>query len=248
MVKLHAFGDSFIVGDQDDFLEEIPKNIKPVHNMKYDDRVEYLKYNVSFVSIIAKHLNLELINYAVRGSGNYPQLDKLWLNLLSGNIKENDIVLFGFTTSGRDRIQAMFCEKVVDHHYGESIIDRKLLKEGPSSTIFETDHFYVLSILEMLSKKFNVRIIKFNLFDNALDYSNDNIKRLYDFTDFIGYNIKGNTLIDIINDTWGQGIKNPQHTLLDIPEGYEKYYSRLKHPSIEGHKKIADWFLQHVKI
>ena len=94
---LHAFGDSFIVGDQDDFLHN--------HNMTYDERVEYLKNNVSFVSILAKHYGYSLKNQSERGSGNFPQLDRLWLNLTNGVIKEGDIVLFGLTTFIRDRFQ-----------------------------------------------------------------------------------------------------------------------------------------------
>ena len=173
------------------------------------------------------------------------------MNLLSGNIKENDIVLFGFTTIGRDRIQAMFCEKVVDYHQGEHIIDRVFLNTAEHSDIFESDYFYIHSVLESISKRFNIRIIKFNLFDNPLDYSNKEVKKLYDFTDFIGHDNSNNTLIDILNDTWGNRIrylKESDHTLLKIQPGYEKYYTRLNHPSVEGHKKIAAWFIKHVNI
>ena len=86
-MKLHAFGDSFVVGDQDE---------------KDDKNKEYLKYNVSFVSIIAKHFGIELVNYSESGSGNFSQLDKLFLNLKYGTIQKNDVVLFGMTSTSRD--------------------------------------------------------------------------------------------------------------------------------------------------
>ena len=57
MTTLHAFGDSFIVGDQDDFLHEVPD---APHQMDWDERLEYLKTQVSFVSILADHYGYKL--------------------------------------------------------------------------------------------------------------------------------------------------------------------------------------------
>ena len=57
---LHAFGDSFIVGDQDDWLHLKDPNIKYKHRMHFEERLEYVKYSVSFVSILAKHYNYNL--------------------------------------------------------------------------------------------------------------------------------------------------------------------------------------------
>lgn len=245
MVKLHAFGDSFVLGDQDDFLEELPKNIKPTHNMNYDTRINYLKHNVSFAKLIANHYDLDYENYACRGSGNYPQLDKLWINLTNGNIKQNDIVLFGITTAARDRIQSIYFDKSISHTHGEVLMHRDLLLNGNNNHIFQMDLFYILSILESMSKQFNIKIIKLHLFDNSMDYGNDDLVKYYNFTDYIGNGIKGNTTVNIINDTWGKpSAFCPNHDY-DILNGYENYWTRKHHPSIDGHRKIADWLIKN---
>ncbi len=244
-MKLHAFGDSFMLGDLDDFLEELPKDIKPTHNMEYNTRIAYLKQNVSFASLIAKHYNLDYHNYASRGSGNYPQLDKLWINLINGNIKENDIVLFGITTTARDRIQAIYFDKAIANNHGEVLMDRYLLLNGKHNDIFQMDLFYILSILESMSKQFNIKIIKLHLFDNSMDYSNDDLIKYYKFTDYIGNDIKGNTTVNIINDTWGKPSEFCPNHNYDILNGYENYWTRKHHPSIEGHQKIADWLIKN---
>jgi len=239
---LHAFGDSFVVGDQDDFLHDHPKGVTPTHNMEYGDRIEYLKHNVSFVSIIAKQYKMRLENYAIRGSGNYPQLDKLYLRLVHGGIKSDDLVLFGITTLLRDRFSLHDHEKAKSYKYGPVLIDRDTLHGENQQHIFDMDYYYILSVLENLSKKFNVRIIKVNLFNNLVDDSLRHELNLFNFPDLLGNNIKGNTLIDVLNDTWGKGISNPYHDILEVPAGYEHLYTIKKHPSIEGHKKIAKWF------
>lgn len=225
MITLHAFGDSFVAADQDER-----------HNdMEYR---HYLKYNVSFAALIAKHFNLHFKNYAEYGSGSYPQVDKLLLNIKNGNIKSTDTVLFGITAStrGRHLIASVFPIK--------RVVNSILVDEDANNidTTAQLDYYYILSILENISKTFNIRIIKFNLFN---DWSTD--LNLSTITDFIGLNTPGNTLIDILNDTWGKEKQdNIEHWLINIPAGYEHLYTPRKHPSIEGHKKIADWFINNV--
>ena len=90
MTTIHAFGDSFVAADQDERHDDLEYR-------------EYLKYNVSFAALIAEHLNVPLVNCAEYGSGNYPQIDRLILNLQNEKIKSDDIVLFGFTSSIRGR-------------------------------------------------------------------------------------------------------------------------------------------------
>jgi hypothetical protein len=245
MNRILAFGDSFVVGDQDDFLPpDCNYNPKypPQHNMNYDQRVEYLKSNISFASLIAKELGYDYINFAQRGLGNFVQLDILLSFIKSGQLEKTDIILFGLTTNGRDRISLMF-----DSYDKKStevrIIDSNLKEPENWDTIEEFDYFYIISILDMISKKYKIPVIKFNLFSNTLcnvtgclDYHSDN---------FIGLGLSNNTLIDVLNDTWGllNKDKHVYHTELIIPKGYEKFYTWNKHPSIEGHKKISTWFL-----
>jgi len=240
--QLHAFGDSFIVGDQDDFLHEVPT---ATHGMPWDQRLEYLKTQVSFVSILAKHYGYDLTNYAERGTGNYPQIDRLWTNLINGNIKPGDLVLFGITTTIRDRFMLHEVDRCTSDKFGAFMVDRNLLdKNSDRQRLLELDYFYILSLLDQLSKKFNVRIIKFNLFDNSLDHANSKITDVCQVDDFVGWATPGNTLVDILNDSWGQGVFYTfAHEEIKIPTGYEYLYTAKKHPSIEGHKKIADWWI-----
>jgi len=248
-MKMYAFGDSFVVGDQDDFYNDpnTSKTNPPTHGMLYNERLEYLKYNVSFVSIIAKHLNLELVNFAVRGTGNYPQLDRLIMNLLSGNIKSGDLVLFGITTLIRDRIQLIDFNKSSSPGYGPCLIDRELLTEYNMDKICKIDLLCILSILERLSKTYNIKIITFNLFTNILTGMPEEDKKPYKIENNVDITNEGNTLIDILHDTWGQVTDHPYHDRLEIIPGYEHFYTNKKHPSIDGHKKIATWWLDNVK-
>ncbi len=242
-MKIVAYGDSFVMGDQDDFAHEVKK---PTHSMGYEERVEYLRYNVSFPSLISKHFGISCINRAERGSGNYPQLDKLYLDLESGVINKNDLVLFGITTVTRDRISLGNFERSTSASYGECLIDRKMLNSHNTNKIGEIDLFYILSILHTLSKCYSVNILCFNIFDIPLAHL-ETIPSQFNFENYIGWNIKGNSLIDILNDTWGETKYHPYHTYLKVPQGYENYYTIKNHPSIEGHKKISNWFINTIE-
>jgi hypothetical protein len=232
-MKIFAFGDSFVLGDQDDFH---------LHS-NYEQHIEYLKHNVSFVSIIARHLSAELENYAIRGCGNYPQLDRLTYMILNNQIQSTDIVFFGLTTGARDRA------KILDTDRSKNIgmIDRDLITSADYKTVIEIDYFYVLSTLEKISQEFNIKIVAFNLFENAVNYSIRDPKK-FNFDILVGPGLQGNTLIDILNDTWGKQIYYIDHVNLEVPMGYEQYYTANKHPSVLGHKKIAKWFLDNVDL
>lgn len=233
---IHAFGDSFVVGDQDDFLHE---SEVVNHNMEYNDRLYYLMYNVSFAALIAKEIGQEFTNHAQRGSGNYPQLDILMQKILDGTITKDDTVLFGITTMCRDRQSLVEFEKVASNAWGPCMIDRDLIYSDIDKVAL-LDQFYVLTVLETISIIYDVKIIKFYLFDtlripkNIINFMPSN---------FVGFNKSGATLIDILNDTWGSGEDMGYHSEITIPLGYENMYSSGKHPSIDGHKKIARWFL-----
>ena len=239
---LHAFGDSFIVGDQDDFLHDVST---ASHSMPWEERLAYLKTQVSFVSILAKQYGYDLKNYAERGSGNYPQIDQLWLNLINGTIKTGDVVLFGVTTTIRDRFMLHEVDRCTSDNVGPFMVNRTLVaKHSDRQRLLELDYFYILSLLDQMSKKFNIKIIKFNLFDNSLDHATPRITDLCQVDDFVGWAIPGNTLVDILNDSWGQGVFYTfAHEEIKIPKGHEHLYTIKKHPSIEGHKKIANWWI-----
>lgn len=236
-MKFHAFGDSFVVGDLDDFDQ---------YKKSFSSRLEYLKYNVSFAAILAKELKVDFVNYAERGSGNFPQLDKLVLNVLNGNIKSGDYVLFGITTVFRDRTSLIEFKKVSDNSYGPCMADRETFIND-SQSIAELDFFYIISILENLTDRFNLNLKAVNIFDNVFSFSNNNNYKKFQSSILISCESKtGNTLVDILNDTWGTNQAHPYHTRLDIPNKFKHLYTRHKHPSIQGHKKISDWFLTNV--
>ena len=241
---LHAFGDSFILGDQDDFLHVQDPNVTPTHNMQYGERIEYLKNNVSFVSILAKHYGYNLKNYSERGSGNFPQLDQLWLGLVSGSVKSGDIVLFGLSSFIRDRFQLTnFENSTSDTKSGPTLVDRELINKNLEK-IIEVDFYYVANMLDRLSEQFGVAIIKFNIFDNALYQSTQELKNICQVKDFIGYRLPGNTLLDILNDNWGENSVNQfDHTKITVKPEHEHLYTFYRHPSVDGHKKIASWWI-----
>lgn len=244
MRKIFAFGDSFIVGDQDDFLHELEKNEKPTHSMEYAERVEYLKYNVSFVSQLSKYYKLDLENYAVRGSGNFPQLDKVLQLVQTGRIKENDIILFGMTTLLRDRFSIIEFKRVNSNNYGPCMIDRDLLNDE-MILILRNDLFYILSTLEIIRLKFNVNVYAYHIFDN-LRSKDPNINfDVFQFENIMDPEFYNNSLIDIVNDSWNKKITHPYHTQLIVPHGYESFYTKNKHFSIQGQAKVFDWFLNN---
>jgi hypothetical protein len=222
-MKLHAFGDSFVVGDQDE---------------KDDKNKEYLKYNVSFVSIIAKHFGIELVNYSESGSGNFSQLDKLFLNLKYGTIQKNDVVLFGMTSTSRDRTD------VIRHYPNSSFRISALSVDNPDifNLLMEMDEFYILSILENLGRLHDVKIIKFNAFTRPFTTTKLSTKL---FTNYLN---DGN-LMDILDDTWGVNVNHLEsHGDMVVMNQYKHLYTPHKHPSVIGHEKIARWFIDNVDI
>lgn len=233
-MKIHAFGDSFVAGDQDDFCD-------PSHGMYFDERLDYLRYNVSFPSIIAAQSKYDLVNYAIPGSGNYPQLDKLMLAIGRNQIETDDLILFGITTPKRDRVSLREINRAVEHEF---LVDHQTLTHCEFNAIFEMDLFYVFSSLSQISKKF--RVISFFIFDNFLVETRNQIRSIMPIDTLLGHTFAGNTLIDVLNDSWGSDNRYPLHTNLTIPPEYRHLYTTNKHPNRSGHNKIAQWWMENV--
>jgi hypothetical protein len=234
-IKLFVFGDSFVSGDQDDFLEENKLFQPPAHNMDWYSRDEYLKYNVSFSSHIARSLGIDMLNYAKVGSGNQVQVDRLYSLALARKINTCDIVLFGLTSSWRDRagIKVQFGSKTLPmlNFADESLSEDELAQR---------DYLYTNILLADLQIKYGFKMIVVNLWQNLIDLPNN-------FRHVLGYQLAKNTLIDVLNDTWGIA-GEPTSYVGNIPSGYEFLYTRTRspypaHPSAAGHKKIANWLL-----
>lgn len=248
MTKLFAFGDSFVVGDLDDFG---PKDFNynpdfpPTHNMSYDERIKYLKNNVSFASLIAKHYNFDYENLAIRGTGNFFQLDQLLLAARQGKFNQGDIILFGITINSRDRLSMIDIDLGKNSPLGIISYDLKDNHEN-LSIIEEFDFFWILSILESVRRIYKVKIIAFNLFYNPLCKIKNSLK--FDFDFFIGEGIDNNTMVDVLNDTYDLPAdkKHVYHTLINIPKESNIFYTWNKHPSELGHIKIKDWLVNYI--
>jgi len=240
MKRILAFGDSFVFGDLDDFGPG-DCNYNPefhTHGMSNWDREVYVKNNVSFVALLAKEFGCNLENMAQRGSGNYQQLDSLLEFIEEKSIQSGDVILFGITSTIRDRIDQPN-PPLPNRH---SIFNKHIAVKG---YVNRFDLFYILSTLDVISRTYNVPILKFNIFDNAVYDPLKNIK--FNFDNYLGQGLKANTLINILNNDWGQDIARPVfHTAIKPKADYEKYYTWNRHPSELGHQKIADWFLKNI--
>lgn len=244
MIKtLYAFGDSFTLGDQDDFLEE--SKFPQSHQMPYDERIEFLKYNVSFASHIAKEIGVNLKNFAVRGSGNFPQLDKLWVNITKKNISKDDLVFFGFSSWSRDRLSIADHKRVYSFDFGPCMIDKELFKNHELHKIQIIDLYQILSSLKSFQAAVGFKLICLQMFD-ALEDTKDYSDLFSQFNFYIKGGMVGFTSIDILNDTWSKNIKyESNHVEFNPPRQYKELYTSNKHPSILGHKKISDFLLNY---
>ena len=237
-MTIWAYGDSFVAGDQD-----IPET-----NNALESTMEYNRYNVSFVSYLAKQLSVDLINRGISGCSNFVQLDKLFLDAPS--IKKDDIVLFGLTTAWRDRVTMPYtCPEYLKDTRGPALIHRELVfGKHDLKKIATIDLFYVMSVIGKLELLFNIKVIKFNLFHDALSESSEFDKTLFKFENFIGLETHGNTLLDVLTDNWGNTISRiSDHSKWKPPTEYKHLFTQNSHPNIEGHKKIAVWLEAELK-
>ena len=258
MSKILAFGDSFVAGDLDDFVtrdRDHWKNNIPTHGMTDEARWDYVKYNVSFAAKLARHFDCDLVNCADSGSSNYRQLDRLMYQLHIGAVKSDDVILFGLTTTARDRVALTHEWKPGIHHNLmhnwksglHNMVDVFVNGHNNWDLIELHDLFFILATLDSVSRQYNVPVIKFNIFDNLLN-TGFNTKISYPHDNFLGWEFKNNTLMDILDDTWGTNIDKPRilHNNVKPKPGLENLYTWNKHPSIEGQEKIYNWFLKNV--
>lgn len=237
-MTIWAYGDSFVAGDQD-----IPGRIDAIL-----ENMEYNRYNVSFASVLAKELDVKLINRGISGCSNFVQLDKLFLDAPS--IKKDDIVLFGLTTAWRDRFMIPhLTPEFLKDTLGPALIHRELVSgKHDVKKIATIDLFYVMSIIEKIELLFNIKVIKFNLFHDVLSESAEFDKTLFKFENFIGLETHGNTLLDVLTDNWGNKISRiSDHSKWKPPTEYKHLFTQNSHPNIEGHKKIAVWLEAELK-
>jgi hypothetical protein len=236
-MTIWAYGDSFVAGDQD----EKDKNNADISVMEYN------RYNVSFVSHLSNMLEIDLVNRAVSGSGNFPQIDKLLVD--SKKFKDSDIVLFGITSTWRDRFSLPHhFPEILNKNIGPFLIDMDLYKSKNFNTIPSIDLFHIISILDSIEIKLNVKILKFNCFHDVYIETEEYYKKFFSPNNYIGFGKKGNTLTDILLDSWDEeSNSNLDHTTLKIAKNYKRFFTCKNHPNTLGHQKIADWFYNYFK-
>jgi hypothetical protein len=231
MKKIWAYGDSFVAGDQD-----IPGRVDAIL-----ENMEYNRYQISFVSQLAKSLDRQLINRAISGCGNFVQLDKLLMD--SPNINKGDLIIFGLTTTYRDRfVLPHMCPESISPTRGPTLLHRDLIFNEQLNKIAVIDLFYILSVIEKIENLFGFKVIKFNLFHDVLSEATEEDLKLFKFENFIGLNTPGNTIIDFLVDNWGVPEKRIiDHSKWKPPTEYSHLFTKKSHPSLEGHKLIAKW-------
>lgn len=229
-MKIYAYGDSFVAGDQD-----IPGRVDAII-----ENMEYNRYNVSFASALAKKLGAELINRAISGCSNFVQLDQLWVD--SEHIKPNDLVLFGFSTPWRDRFIIPYEHSTItQHNRGRGILNWELFKDE-AHRITIVDFFYTLSVIEKLEEVYGFKVIKFNNFHNVFtDPISKSDLNKFKFDRFIGLHTPGNTLLDVLTDNWGNPIPRISDHSKWIPEVNKHLFTAKSHPNVQGHQVIAEW-------
>ena len=229
-MKIYAYGDSFVAGDQD-----IPGRVDA-----QVENTEFNRYNISFASVLAKKLSAELINRGLSGSSNFVQLDQLWVD--SEHIQSDDIVIFGFSTPWRDRFMIPHDHKtILAPNRGQSMLNYELFKDD-NIRIPVLDFFYTLSVIEKLEELYGIKVIKFNNFHNIFSDSislGDLAK--FKFDRFIGLHTSGNTLLDVLTDNWGNPIPRISDHSKWIPEVNQHLFTARSHPNAQGHIVIADW-------
>lgn len=227
---IYAFGDSFVQGYQDGSTDA--------------DIEFYEKTEVSFVSHLARSLGIKFENYAIRGSSNLVQFDILLS--MADKLTLDDIVLFGFSSSVRDRaLLPLEAPEFFSNSHGHNLLFRGIAKD--IGKIISHDFYLVNAALTQIEKDFNIKILRFNCFNNTFLESSIHWKK-ENFGNFIGIEYSNNTLFDVVNNTYGDLNNSIAHLTTDlvVTQGREKFFTKKKHPNVEGHKLIAEWFLQHV--
>lgn len=235
-MKLWAYGDSFVAGDQDD----------PLRIDALPEVMEYNRYEVSFAALLAKKLNIKITNRAVSGCSNFVQLDRLFTD--AKNIGKDDIVIFCLTSSLRDRFQIpLHYPEFVKDSRGPTLGDRSMFNSDNMYEIPTADIFYVLSAIEKIENIYGIKIVKINAFHNFMDNCNDTAK--FNFKNFLGLHFKNNTMLDILSNNWLSDDHNKvfDHNKWSPPKQFKKYFTKKSHPSIQGHKKLCEWFYKELK-
>jgi hypothetical protein len=236
-MKIWAYGDSFVAGDQD-----IPGRIDAIK-----EHADYNKDNISFISHLANMLEIEYVNRAVSGSGNFPQVDKLLTDTRS--FEKQDIILFGITSTWRDRFSLPTqYPAILEKNRGPFLIDLDLYESKSFDLIPIFDLLYVTNMLDAIEKNYGIRIFKFNCFHDVYIESDEHFKNFFNPSNYIGFGKIGNTLTDILMDSWDRDSKsNHDHAAIKISKNQKRFFTVKNHPSLLGHKKLAEWFYNYLK-
>ena len=253
---IYAFGDSFTAGlGVDNKWEQSQLGGRPDWNIMSEEKkdiqrniVEKFRNKNPYATRFANKINQQCRILAQSGCSNIDILDTLVE--FSYQIKQDDLVLIGFTSSLRDNIP-YFPTKMnrgiapnnnvlewLNHiHVDNEIFGvdfRKFFQDYSSFYLTEMydekyyqifNHNIIVFLQKFLEYK-KVKYIMLDAFDNMLDKKLKNVNTKY------YWNFGKETIYSYITSFNDEG-------LLETP-GYNSYNQAPRHPSIEGHKLFAE--------
>jgi hypothetical protein len=181
-------------------------------------RGEGVEHEDTFSFAIGKKLKLDVINCGVSGASNH----HIVTNALGfkNNFSKDDLIIINYTTPHRD----------------ENKIDPLKLRVFP----------YIVDKLENGLKGYNV--ISTQAFNPIFGYDYE-LEFNPNPSSFMEWGKTNNTMVDIITNNWL--VDEPNNIFLAESGGVSKNRSMFaedgKHPSVLGHKAIADKLLTYIK-
>ena len=262
IIMIHSFGDSFTAGlGVDREYENSQLGGHPDWDVMTDDekntqrsKVERFRNKNSYTGQFARKIGIGCSNKGLSGCSNVDILNSIFE--YGDNFKQGDIVFVGFTSSLRNPI-SFFPRKFyktdfklapnlrVLKDFTELKVNEKILEyysEESMSFFLEYSKFYLTemfdeqyyeivnyNIIVFLQKYFEYKKVNYIMLD-AFDYM---VNKNYEHIDTKYYwNFNKKTIYSYIasfND----------EDLLEV-EGYNLHEQTPRHPSIEGHKILAE--------
>lgn len=248
---IYAFGDSYVFGEIElNYLKEINQQLydqiilendhitlRSFHDEKHYDEFVSLCNEISFINEIGKTLKVKTKNSAVPGSSNFEQIHIAMDMINSGEIRENDHIIFGLTETKRDTFRTRNNEKYILY-----------------------DLYKILFIMNSLHKKtFFVNLFcNHNVVYELMGIMN-NFK--VNQNNFLEFEKRSNSCFDILTDNFGNDdIKKTIEYFysfiyqenFDMRKQVIEHYKSEKnnfqerlHPTKKGHQKISNFLLKH---
>ena len=262
IIMIYSFGDSFTAGlgvDREyetsqlgghpdwDTMTDKQKNIQR-------NKVERFRHENSYTAYFARKVGMGYLNKGLSGCSNVDILNTIFE--CGDNFKQGDIVFVGFTSSLRNPLP-YFPKKIYNTEFKlapnlnvlKSLADikinesmKKIYSEESMSFFQDYSKFYLTemfdeqyyeivnyNIIVFLQKYFEYKKVNYIMLD-AFDYM---VNKNYKHIDTKYYwNFCKETIYSYITNFNDKGLLEK--------EGYSSYNQTPRHPSIEGHKLLAE--------